>query len=323
MREKNRTIAVGVFRDRENAQQAVQELKRQGFEEDQIGVAAKHDEDLPEGAEHHEGSKAGKGAGVGAATGLGVGGLWGLGIVAGALPGIGPAIAGGALAGILSSAAAGAAAGGLIGALAGMGMSEDEAEYYGGEFERGRIIVTVRADRRYGAARDTLQRFGAYDIHSEHDDGRGRAAGGAIGTRREGEERMELREERLHGRPETTRSGEVDVRKEVTTERETVEVPVEREEVVVRREPASGTRASSGSIGDEDEIRVPVKEEHARADKETVSRGEVSVEKRTARDTERVSDDVRKEDVKVETKGDAKVRRRDRDRERNRPVTDR
>jgi hypothetical protein len=176
MRETNQTVAVGVFRDRDEAQEAVRELKRQGFDEDHIGVAAKHDEDLPEGAEHHEeGSKAGKGAGVGAATGLGVGGLWGLGIMAGALPGIGPAIAGGALASILSSAAAGAAAGGLIGALAGLGMSEDEAEYYDEEFKRGRIIVTVRADGRYGDARGTLQRFGAYDIHSEPEGGQRRS----------------------------------------------------------------------------------------------------------------------------------------------------
>jgi len=317
MREKNQTVAVGVFRDRDEAQQAVQELKRQGFEEDHIGVAAKHDEDLPEGAEHHEGSKAGKGAGVGAATGLGVGGLWGLGIIAGALPGIGTAIAGGALAGILSSAAAGAAAGGLIGALAGLGIPEEEAEYYDEEFKRGGIIVTVRADRRYDEARNTLQRFGAYDVHSEREGGQRQTADRSTGSRteasREGEGHMELREERLHARPETTEAGEVKVRKEVTTERETIDVPVEREEVVVKRQPASGTRASGGAVGEEEEIRVPVKEEHARVDKETVSRGEVSVEKETVHDTERVSEDVKKERVKVEKSGDARVRRRDRD----------
>lgn len=171
MRKNNQMVAVGVFQDRNEAQQAIQELKRQGFEDDHIGVAAKHDEDLPEGGEHHEGSKAGAGAGVGAATGLGVGGLWGLGIVAGVLPGIGTAIAGGALASIVASGAAGAAAGGLIGALVGLGIPEDEAEYYKEEFRRGGIIVTVRAEGRYDEARDILQRFGAYDIHSEREDG--------------------------------------------------------------------------------------------------------------------------------------------------------
>lgn len=316
-RNTTQTVAVGVFQDRSRAQEAIHELKRQGFTDEQIGVAAKHDEDLPEGHEHHEGSQAGKGAGAGAATGLGVGGLWGLGVVAGVLPAIGPAIAGGILASILASAATGAAAGGLIGALVGLGIPKDEAEYYEEEFKRGGIIVTVRADGQYDEARNILQRYGAYDIHSQREGGAHQATGqttgartGATATAREGEGRMELREERLHARPETTRAGEVDVHKEVTTERETVEVPVEREEVVVKRQPTSGQRTSGGQVGKEEEIRVPVKEEHARAEKDTVSRGEVSVEKRKVRDKERVSEDVKKERAKVEKRGDAKVRNR-------------
>jgi len=319
-RTSTQNVAVGVFQDRALAQEAIQELKRQGFRDDQIGVAAKHDEDLPEGGEHHEGSHAGKGAGAGAAAGLGVGGLWGLGIVAGVLPAIGPAIAGGVLASMLASAAAGAAAGGLIGALVGLGIPEDEAEYYEGEFKEGRILVTVRTDGNYDEARNILQRFGAYDVHSQRESGtdyaqrgsRSAAPATARGTAtvREGEGRMELREERLHAHPETTRAGEVDVRKEVTTERQTVDVPVEREEVVVKRRPTSGQRRTDQPIGKEEEIRIPVKEQHARVEKETVSRGEVSVEKRKVHDTEQVSEDVKKENVKVDKRGGAKVRNR-------------
>lgn len=171
-RTLNRTVAVGVFRDQSQAQQALRELKQQGFTDEQIGVAARHEGDLPEGGDDlNQGTEAGTGAGIGAATGLGVGGLWGLGIMAGILPAIGPAIAGGALATVLTSAAAGAATGGLLGALAGMGVPEDEAEYYQGEFERGGTLVTVRADQRYDEARDILQRFGAYDVHSQREGG--------------------------------------------------------------------------------------------------------------------------------------------------------
>jgi uncharacterized protein (TIGR02271 family) len=322
MRTHNHTVAVGVFEDRAKAQQAIHELKRKGFTDDQIGVAAKHDEDRPHGGSDETGSKAGTGAGVGAATGLGVGGLWGLGIVAGALPAIGPAIAGGVLASILTSAAAGAAAGGVIGALVGLGIPEDEAEYYHEEFNRGKILVTVRADDMYDEARDILQRNGAYDIHSHRESGSDTTTGrtsahtatatsghtaASTGT---DSRHMELREERLHARPETTRTGEVDVRKEVTTERETIEVPIEREEVVVKRQPASGTHHSDKPIGEGDEIRIPVKEQRAHVEKETVSRGEVSVEKRKVQDTERVTDDVKKEQIKVEKRGDAKVRNR-------------
>src|SRR5690606_14552701 len=95
---------------------------------------------------------------------------------------------------------------------------------------------------------------------------------------------------RVH-RHVATEAGEVEVRKEVITERQTIDVPVEREEVVVKQHSTSATRADGGPIGDEEEIRIPVKEEHARVDKETVSRGEVSAEKRTVQDTERVSED--------------------------------
>jgi uncharacterized protein (TIGR02271 family) len=302
----DRTVAIGVFDDRRRAQEAIQELKRNGFRDDEIGVVAKHDEDWPEELEHHEGSHAGTGAGAGAAAGLGLGGLWGLGIVAGALPAIGPAIAGGALASILTSAVAGAAAGGVVGGLIGLGIPKEEAEYYEEEFNRGRIIVSVKAGSRYDEARNILQRFGAYDIQSRHE-GERTLTGQVTGDR---EGHMELREERLHAHPVETRTGEVDVRKEVVTERESIDVPVEREEIVVTRRAGSGKRASGKAIGEKEEVRIPVKEEHARVEKEVVSAGEVSVEKRKVRDTEHVSDDVKKERVKVEKRGDVNVRDR-------------
>jgi hypothetical protein len=171
MRTHDHTVAVGVFQDRATAQQAIHELKQHGFREEQIGVAAQRDKDIPEGATTESGSQAGTGAGVGAATGLGVGGLWGLGIVAGALPAIGPAIAGGVLASILTSAAAGAVAGGVVGALVGLGIPEEDAAYYEEEFKRGGILVTVRAEGRYSEAREILHRYGAYDVQSQRDAG--------------------------------------------------------------------------------------------------------------------------------------------------------
>ena len=78
-------------------------------------------------------------AGAGLAAGAGVGTLWGLGILAGVLPGIGTAIAGGTLAALLSSAAAGAATAGLAGTLIGFGIPEDEAKYYDEQFRSGRV----------------------------------------------------------------------------------------------------------------------------------------------------------------------------------------
>jgi hypothetical protein len=159
-----RTTAVGVFHDRDQAQAAVNELRTLGFREDEIGVAYRSDDTLAGAQNVESASYAAEGAAAGAAAGAGIGALWGLGIVAGALPAIGPAIAGGTLAAILSSAAAGAAAAGLAGALIGLGIPEDEAHYYEGEFKAGRLVVTVRAESRYDEAAEVLRRHGGYDM---------------------------------------------------------------------------------------------------------------------------------------------------------------
>lgn len=161
------TTVVGVFDNQDRAQNAVQELKRRGFTETQIGVAGRHYDAGTAGtrdlADESDDTYAGEGAAAGLATGAGVGALWGLGILAGALPAIGPAIAGGTLAAILSSAAAGAAAAGLAGALVGMGISKEEADYYDSEFRSGRTIVTVNAPGREAEARQVLESMGGYD----------------------------------------------------------------------------------------------------------------------------------------------------------------
>src|SRR5688572_29555710 len=147
-----RDTVVGVFEDRTAAQQAINELKRIGFTDDQIGVMAR-DAARGEGAVDDDlDSYAAEGGAAGLATGAGVGALWGLGIVAGVLPAIGPAIAGGTLAAILTSAAAGAAAAVLAGTLIGLGIPKEEAEYYESEIEAGRVVVTVRTAGRYTEA---------------------------------------------------------------------------------------------------------------------------------------------------------------------------
>jgi hypothetical protein len=157
-----RGTVVAVYHSQSDAQNAVRELKAAGFTEEQIGLVSQNHEGGFE--EQMEGNQAGKGAAVGATAGLGAGALWGLGIIAGALPAIGPVIAGGALAAVAASAAGTAAAGGVVGALIGMGLPEDEAEYYHTEFERGRTIVTVKATGSDAQqARTILDTANAYD----------------------------------------------------------------------------------------------------------------------------------------------------------------
>jgi len=123
-----------------------------------------------------------------------------------------------------------------------------------------------------------------------------------------GGQTIQAREEELRVQKERQQVGEVQVRKEVHTEHKTIDVPVEREEVVVERHPVSGKAASAGGpiVGGQ-EIRVPVTEEHVEVTKTPVVKEEVSVSKRKVKDTQKVAGDVRKEEIKVDKTGDADV----------------
>lgn len=167
----NQSTVVGVFDDRLQADRAIDELRRAGFRDEQIGVAMRYDagnSTIGDAADTTaaEGSHAGTGAVTGVVAGLGLGALAGLGVLSGVIPVIGPAIAGGTLGVILSNAAIGAGVGGLVGALAGAGVPEDEAQYYQGEFEAGRTIMTVRTDGRADEAMAVMRQHGAYDMSS-------------------------------------------------------------------------------------------------------------------------------------------------------------
>lgn len=120
---------------------------------------------------------------------------------------------------------------------------------------------------------------------------------------REGDDSMVRREEELHVGKERVQTGRVRLRKHVVTERETVEVPVEREEVQVTREPVRDGEVG-GRIGGDEEIAVDLHEERPVVEKETVAKERIGLDTETHRDTERVSGEVRKEQVEVERDGD-------------------
>jgi uncharacterized protein (TIGR02271 family) len=117
---------------------------------------------------------------------------------------------------------------------------------------------------------------------------------------------LRLREERLGAEKRTVEAGEVGLRKEVTSEQQSIDVPVRREEVYIERRPASG-QTTGGEIGEDEAIRVPVREEEVRATKETVVTGEVAIGKRAVEDSERVTGEVRREEARLETQGDVDV----------------
>ena len=309
----DRTTAIAIFDDRTQAQRAIEQLKRAGFTEKEIGVTARDtgeaDGDV---VDRGKGTHAKEGAIAGVAAGAGVGALWGLGILAGVLPGIGTAIAGGTLAAILSSAAAGAAAAGLAGTLIGLGIPEEEAKYYDREFQAGRVLVTVGAGRRVQEAQAILIENGGYEMGSTAERPRSAALAGmqsGAGTRAEDARTLEVREEELqiHKRPVTT--GEAEVRKEVRTERRSVDVPVQKEELVIERHAVS-RQPASGPVGGNETVRIPLSEEQIEVEKRPVVTERVTVGKRTTEEEERVEATLAKENVKVEKRRDTRPNQR-------------
>jgi uncharacterized protein (TIGR02271 family) len=306
-----RPAVVGVFRDKEQAQRAIAALRQAGFRNSQIGVIAK-DKKVAKDLEVDQETYAEEGAAVGTAAGAAVGGLWGLGIAAGLLTPIGPVIAGGTLAAILASAAAGAAAAGLAGFLIGLGIPEDEVRFYEKELKAGRIIVTVKGGQRDSEARRILQQYEGYSAAASPalatNGQRARVAGRA--TAGDGATHVELREEELNVRKQPVETGQVRVRKEVVTDKRTLQVPVTREEVVVERKRVPGGRAARSRIEEGEEIRIPVREEQVHVEKRPVVKEEVTIGKRRVQDTKEVAATVRKERARIEQQGKVGVRSR-------------
>src|SRR5919199_361824 len=164
-----RTIA-GLFRDRETAERAIQDLKDAGFRGDQIGIVMRDRNEQGQMVE-----QTGTHAATGAVSGIVGGGLLGglvgflLGIGALAIPGIGPVVAGGALASALgvaggtaaAGAGIGAAAGGITGALVGLGLPREEARHFEAGVRAGGVLVTVETRGRAEEALAILERNGA------------------------------------------------------------------------------------------------------------------------------------------------------------------
>ncbi|HSK37497.1 MAG TPA: PRC and DUF2382 domain-containing protein [Actinomycetota bacterium] len=114
---------------------------------------------------------------------------------------------------------------------------------------------------------------------------------------------MTRSEEELRVGTETRERGRARLRKYVTTEEQTVTVPVQREEVRVEREPitdANRDAATSGPAISEEEHEVTLREEEVVVDKRAVPKERVRLDKDTVTEERQVAEDVRKEQIEVE-----------------------
>jgi uncharacterized membrane protein len=160
-------VASAVFDSREEAQNAISELRSRGITDSAISVIGRQDGKTIDTDGAGDVNKSG--AVKGAIMGAGVGTL--LGIAALAIPGVGPLVAAGAIAATaipeaaLIGAAVGGAAGGLAGLLTKHGVDDEDARYYEGRINDGGLFVSVNtedAGLTSEAVRDILYRFGGH-----------------------------------------------------------------------------------------------------------------------------------------------------------------
>lgn len=251
------------------------------------------------------------GAGVGVAGGAAAGAAIGTAVA----PGVGTAV----------GAAIGAIAGGFGGSAAADYIDPVEEEKYWEQnhtsrpyYREGTSFEEYRPAYRYGV--ESAQRYPGKSFNEiESRLGRNwpqyRGDGSHLGwskardAARDAHERtIKLHEERLRIDKEAVQTGEVEVRKEVRTERQKIDVPVEREEVVITRRKVHGPASRDAIRPQAEEIRIPVRHERVKVSKEAVVTEEVNVGRRKVRETQQVDDSVRKEELRVKEKGDVKVR---------------
>ncbi|CAL8897682.1 DUF2382 domain-containing protein [Kocuria varians] len=183
---------------------------------------------------------------------------------------------------------------------------EELYRYYELNYEGGRTAGTDRD--RNAAAAGTAGAAGTAATGRDRDVAADRERTAADQDRRvaAGEDASVVRhEERLNVGTQEREAGHARLRKYVVTDHETVDVPVEREEVTVERTPLNGTeaRVDNGVIGEE-EVDVTLHEERPVVEKEAVAVEEVGLNKQTVQETQRVEADVQKEQVDVETDAD-------------------
>ena len=185
----------------------------------------------------------------------------------------------------------------LHGSLSQLSVPDEHSRYFGHRLGRGEegAVVTVNAPGREAEARNIMEEAGGDigDDAASYD----YAADPATAT---GTQNIQLFGEVLRVHKDRVNSGEVRIRKEVTTTTQTVEVPVTREELVVERVPVSGHVAGTGNAFQGEEIRIPLSEERASVTKDVIVREQVKVGKKEVTNVESHIEQVRSEDLKVD-----------------------
>lgn len=158
------TTVIGVYPSVTEAERAVDGLVANGFSRTDVSIFSSSPDTPDLGPKDSIGAEGGTGAGAA------IGGLAGFtaGIVALAIPGLGPLLAVGPLAAGLVGASVGMAAGGVVGALKDRGVPDSDAQNYSEAVGRGNVLVTLDvSDERADEAVALLDHYGAMDVREQ------------------------------------------------------------------------------------------------------------------------------------------------------------
>ncbi|MDQ2785043.1 MAG: DUF2382 domain-containing protein [Chloroflexota bacterium] len=127
-------------------------------------------------------------------------------------------------------------------------------------------------------------------------------------TGRAGEtESVPIIEEELKAGVREKQGGMARVTKSVVEEQQSIDVPVQHEEVYVTERAVNRAATPEEMKMMDRDIEIPLKQQEVVTQKQAVVTGEVNIRKETVRDTERVTDTVRREEVNVEDAGSDRV----------------
>ena len=156
-----------------------------------------------------------------------------------------------------------------------MGFTEEESSRYYNEVKNGNILLYV--DRNYNSlihdresefiSGDTDPNLGSNLTVNHFDSDRTDLDHNNVHVDGEQEERLRLHEERLNVDKERVQAGEVNVGKHIVEEEQTVEVPVSREEVNIERRAVHDETAAGEVFDDGDNIHIPIMEEEVEVTK--------------------------------------------------------
>jgi uncharacterized protein (TIGR02271 family) len=171
------------------------------------------------------------------------------------------------------------------------------------------IVRAAEAPAGAAAVAEVAVAAGAVgDAGGGEDDQAAEAGSGPMGGP-SGDQELTRSEEELSVGTERVGRGRAGVRKRVVTDQVDRTVPVEREELRVEREPIAEGDREGGTADAElsgDERTVELHEERPVVEKRVVPRERVRVGKDVVTDEERVSEEVRREEIDVDDPGEGR-----------------